>query len=165
MHSKNTGFTIVEAIIVIAVAGIILLMVLLALPALQRSGHNDRKRHDVQTILEAVSQYEINNSGSLPPNTATLRNYLKNHAGKLSYYSYGKISMVIRSEGNAKNYKAGLQNGTTVGDTVTLYNYQKCLSQPSGFTTSNNAGAGFNDVVALYAIDTRSGRDPACEDI
>ncbi len=62
--SNNSGFTIVEAIIVIAVAGIILLMVLLAIPALQRSGHNDRKRHDVQTILEAVSQYELNNSGS-----------------------------------------------------------------------------------------------------
>lgn len=159
--SKNGGFTITEVTIVIAVAGIILLMVLLAIPAFQRDSRNNRRRHDVQAILEAVSQYELNHSGSLPT-TGVLRNYIKKYSD-LSYYPYSDVSILVRAQ--AKNYAAGLQNGTIAGDKVALYNYQKCLAKPHGFNSSSNVGAGFNDVVALYAIDTGGARAAACQDI
>jgi prepilin-type N-terminal cleavage/methylation domain-containing protein len=40
MHRYRTGFTIIEVMIVLAIAGLILLIVFLAVPALEREARN-----------------------------------------------------------------------------------------------------------------------------
>lgn len=43
---KNTkGFTIIEVVLVLAIAGLIFLMVFIALPALQRGQRDTQRRH------------------------------------------------------------------------------------------------------------------------
>ena len=60
------GFTITEMMIVLALAGLILLIIFQAIPALQRSSRNNQRRQDIQTMLGAVSHYELNDSGNFP---------------------------------------------------------------------------------------------------
>lgn len=65
-QSKPTGFTIIEVLIVLAIAGLIMLIVFLAVPALQRNAHNTSIKNDVSNILGGVSEYVNNNNGTLP---------------------------------------------------------------------------------------------------
>ena len=66
VNKKNQGFTIIEVMIVLAIAGLILLVVFLAVPALQRNARNTSRKTDVQAILAGVSEYADNNDGTLP---------------------------------------------------------------------------------------------------
>ena len=63
---NNKGFTIVETLIVLAIAAVILIIVLLAVPALQRSSRNATVKNDASTIAGAVSDFESTNGGSVP---------------------------------------------------------------------------------------------------
>ena len=73
MPSKNqikkqkTGFTIIEVVLVLAIAGLIFLMVFVALPALQRSQRDTQRRQDYADLASAISSYMTNNNGKLPP--------------------------------------------------------------------------------------------------
>lgn len=64
--TKLEGFTIIEVVLVLAIAGLIFLMVFIALPALQRSQRNTRRREDMARIMSAVADYQGNNGGRLP---------------------------------------------------------------------------------------------------
>src|SRR3989344_5141572 len=63
-HPK--GFTIIEVLIVLAVAGLVMLIVFLAVPALQRNSRNTQIRSDAASVLAGVSEFITNNNGSLP---------------------------------------------------------------------------------------------------
>ncbi|MBR2709803.1 type II secretion system protein [Candidatus Saccharibacteria bacterium] len=59
------GFTIIEVVLVLAVAGLIFLMVFVALPALQRNQRDTQRRQDYGDLSAAVSGYMASN-GHLP---------------------------------------------------------------------------------------------------
>jgi len=63
---KQQGFTIIETMIVLAIAGLIMLIVFLAVPALERSARNTQRKNDAGNILTAVNNYVTNNNGLLP---------------------------------------------------------------------------------------------------
>ena len=56
-RSNQKGFTIIEVLIVLAIAALILLVVFLAIPGLQRSERNGRRRSDVAKIKLALYNY------------------------------------------------------------------------------------------------------------
>ena len=66
---KKTGFTIIEVALVLAIAGLIFLMVFVALPQLQRQQRDSRRRDDILSFLETVKKYQTNNRGALPDGT------------------------------------------------------------------------------------------------
>ena len=67
MTTKNKkGFTIIEVVLVLAIAGLIFLMVFIALPALQRSQRNTQREDDLARILTGVNNYQTNNNGKVP---------------------------------------------------------------------------------------------------
>jgi prepilin-type N-terminal cleavage/methylation domain-containing protein len=68
--SQKQGFTIIEVVLVLAIAGLIFLIVFLALPALQRSQRDTQRRSDLARFLSQLTQYESNKQGSLPGTTA-----------------------------------------------------------------------------------------------
>ena len=63
---KRNAFTIIEVVLVLAIAGLIFLMVFIALPALQRSQRNTQRRQDLSRISSAIIEYASNNSCDLP---------------------------------------------------------------------------------------------------
>ena len=60
---NKTGFTIIEVVLVLAIAGLIFLMVFIALPALQRSQRDQARRTDVGLVAAAVRNWRSNNRG------------------------------------------------------------------------------------------------------
>ena len=66
-NTKRTeGFTIIEVLIVLAIAGLILLIVFLAVPALQRNSRNTQVKNGAASVLGAVNEYVNSNNGALP---------------------------------------------------------------------------------------------------
>ncbi len=69
MKSKlrnQKGFTIIEVLIVLAIAGLILLIVFLAVPALQRNSRNTQRKNQMGGYGSAVSEWVNNNNGKVP---------------------------------------------------------------------------------------------------
>ena len=58
---QKTGFTIIEVVLVLAIAGLIFLMVFVALPALQRSQRDTQRRNDMSRVDTSLVQYQTNN--------------------------------------------------------------------------------------------------------
>jgi prepilin-type N-terminal cleavage/methylation domain-containing protein len=177
LFRDDRGFTITETMIVLAIAGLILLLIFEAIPALERSSRNNQRRQDVQTILAAVSHYELNDSGNFPancgvtmpingctadaglPNTEPNDFFLKSVKSQLTFYDPTVANQVVLKGLSAS---AGAQAAVTDPDTIKIYNHQKCNADGS----STDQGAGYNDVVALFAVETgNSGHQAQCQQL
>ena len=62
-HKLYKGFTIIEVVLVLAIAGLIFLMVFLALPALQRAQRDTQRKQDVAMVVTALHNWKANNQG------------------------------------------------------------------------------------------------------
>lgn len=65
-QKRQEGFTIIEVLIVLAIAALILLIVFLAVPSLQRNARNTQRKSDIANLASAISNFEGNNNGALP---------------------------------------------------------------------------------------------------
>ena len=77
---RKSGFTIIEVVLVLAIAGLIFLMVFIALPALQRNQRDTQRKNDLSRAKSAIDRYKSNNKGEIPYSTtyATfMNNYLR----------------------------------------------------------------------------------------
>ena len=66
LKQQDDGFTIIEVVPVLAIAALIMLMVFLALPALQRGQRDTTRKNDVSRLQSAINNYKSTNRGSLP---------------------------------------------------------------------------------------------------
>ncbi len=160
------GFTIIEVLIVLAMAGLILLMVFEAVPALERNARNGRRKQDITAVLQAVSHYELSNSASFPPDCGgaapttcdNAPNFLQYDANKLTFYSAKSVAT-----------HAGAPLGSSLAPvasntTVDIHNYYKCDPAVQGGATSS--GAGYLDVVALFGLEAGGNRvTPECQQL
>jgi prepilin-type N-terminal cleavage/methylation domain-containing protein len=71
IHQKEKGFTIIEVVLVLAIAALIFLMVFIALPALQRSQRDTQRKNDLSRLTTALTNYTSNNRGALPTDWGT----------------------------------------------------------------------------------------------
>lgn len=60
-QNNKSGFTIIEVLIVLAIASFILTMVFLAVPALQASQRDARRKRELTIFYNAVKEYQRNN--------------------------------------------------------------------------------------------------------
>ena len=63
LKNKSEGFTIIEVLIVLAIAGLIILIVFLAVPALQRNSRNTQRQNDASGIVSSVNECLTNKNG------------------------------------------------------------------------------------------------------
>lgn len=155
-NQNEAGLTIVETLIVLATAAVILLIVLLAIPTLQRNSRNNQRTQDAQTILAAVSQWELNHAGTIP-DTTNLQNFLTSYySSKLTFFEPTGISVSTPSADS-------VPPPPTPADLANLIvsNHYKC----SGASGATSQGAGYSDVVALYFIETSNGKALHCEQL
>ena len=64
--SQKPAFTIIEVVLVLAIAGLIFLMVFIALPALQRNQRDTQRKNDMSRLKTAMDSYKANNRGKVP---------------------------------------------------------------------------------------------------
>jgi prepilin-type N-terminal cleavage/methylation domain-containing protein len=75
-NRKEKGFTIIEVVLVLAIAALIFAMVFIALPALQRSQRDTQRKADMARLQTALTSYTSNNSGALPSSTTGWNNFI-----------------------------------------------------------------------------------------
>lgn len=100
MNTKSTnkqGFTIIEVVLVLAIAALIFLMVFIALPALQRNQRDTARKNDASTVAAAVQSFVSNERKSITSADAgTLRNYVD----KLDQYDKANIQVAANTTTN-----------------------------------------------------------------
>lgn len=100
-QNKEKGFTIIEVVLVLAIAGLIFLMVFIALPALQRSQRDTQRRDDVSTFVSQLTSYSTNNRGALPDegtaNTTFKTSYMKSDDGEFNDPTSGNPYDVVNT--------------------------------------------------------------------
>lgn len=108
---NQSGFTIIEVLIVLAIAGLILLIVFLAVPALQRNTRNAGRKEDAGRLVTAVNNYVSNNSGALPDPTNNGANTIAatmNPAWALLAAALKKDAGTLNQFNTVSNYNAYL---------------------------------------------------------
>lgn len=66
VHTNNKkGFTLIEVILVLAIAALIFLMIFVALPALQASQRDTARKNDASIVASAVTKYSAGERQSL----------------------------------------------------------------------------------------------------
>src|SRR5262245_60001467 len=97
------GFTIIEVLIVLAIDGMILLIVLLAVPALQRNARNVRRKNDVRILLGAVQDYMSIHQGQFPTTSTDITNNMKLSVYETTDVTLGDIAVPL-STPNPENF-------------------------------------------------------------
>lgn len=163
INKKAKGFTIIEVVLVLAIAGLIFLMVFIALPALQRSQRDTQRKNDLSRAITAITNYTSSNRGTLPTlNAAFVSTYLTNSgdtfldpsgantvtpAATTYTFSNRTIAMPALSGSfsttnqNIIYYTTGSTCGTTAGSVVASGSRKVSLRmflESGGFACQNN---------------------------
>lgn len=148
LRNQNEGFTIIEVLIVLAIAGLIMLIVFLAVPALQRTSRNTGRKNDIGRIGAAVTEYSSSQNGTLPITGAQVTAL----AGTLSQYDTGNVSV---------------QPVGTVGtSTVTNFNNVVVVTGARCGTGGQVTAGSTRQVAIQYAVETNNGGNlPACQEV
>lgn len=164
-QKKQQGFTIIEVVLVLAIAGLIFLMVFIALPTLQKNQRDTTRRNDVSRFKAQVNQFQANNKGLVPTNAQvadmTATGFAQKYLGMST--TPGQGSWLDPLSGNNYAYKAFVTNipttltSTDAAGTWTYLAGQKCNGED--FTSSGGSAT------RTYAIAMKlEGSGIACMD-
>lgn len=75
---NKKGFTIIEVVLVLAIAALIFLMVFVAYPALSRGQRDTQRKNDLSRVQTALTNAKSNNRGNIPtPDSTFIDSYMK----------------------------------------------------------------------------------------
>jgi prepilin-type N-terminal cleavage/methylation domain-containing protein len=174
LKTKQKGFTIIEVMIVLAIAGLILLIVFLAVPALQRAQRNTGRKEDAGRLVTAFQDFISNSSGNLPGQVNGASNgafnstqaktdcsSIKSDAGTLNQYTnlscgtaLGPNQMIISDASSSGT----VSSSAPTGNEVEFVENAKC-SGTSSYSYSNIQ----QQAVLFYSLETGGGYAWACE--
>lgn len=150
----RSGFTIIEVVLVLAIAGLIFLMVFIALPALQRSQRDTQRRDDLARLATAITQYQTNNNNRLPNYSVTgdldvdcvdgecgsfIENYLggaEEFTDPLTTIGY---SITFRELSNGDTEQTAVNtfdDGDTDGYRIMVYTHAQCNGEYAEYSSS-----------------------------
>jgi len=133
IRKQEKGFTIIEVLIVLAIAGLIMLIVFLAVPALQRNSRNNARNNDASRISSAVTECLANRNGQTN-----------------SCDDDDEVDPGTLSELTTVNYDTASVPGDDVHDTANVAFGRVCNEDGSGATTD---GASARSHVVLFRIE------------
>jgi prepilin-type N-terminal cleavage/methylation domain-containing protein len=148
---NSGGFTIIEVMIVLAIAGLILLIVFLAVPALQRNARNTQRKQDISALVSAINEYVNNNNGALP---SAINNFSVNW--KPSYYTVASIQPLVNLPPTAPQTAGASDPGSV--DKIIVTGYSTCNG-----SIATNAGATSRSVTITYDVETGNGGSAGTE--
>lgn len=162
-QTKQKGFSIIEVVLVLAIAGLIFLMVFIALPALQRSQRDTARQTEVNSVISQMSTYASSNNGRLPTDQNVIAKMLNQNTSTNELESGAQV-FVKRTTYAATNLPtvstdAAINGTDTVMGPQEIYVYIgfKCgFDAQSGQLTSLTRG-NTRQAVALGIVETTGG--------
>lgn len=164
MRERNSeeGFTIIEVLIVLAIAGLILLIVFLAVPALQRNSRNTQRKADVSALLSGVQEFTTDNNGTTPTG-ASIAGNLVTYTGatgtssvatsKLGHYTAAPTVIVTTVAGGSGT----IPTSAPGVDAVDVIVGAVCTGN-----TPTTTSATTRSVVAYYSVEQSGGAVGQC---
>lgn len=76
---KRHGFTIIEVLIVLAIAGLILATLMFIIPTLNRNGHNDTRKRTVNLVAAQMDVYRNDHNGKYPMTGAEMCTFVTDY--------------------------------------------------------------------------------------
>ena len=134
---KQKGFTIIEVVLVLAIAGLIFMIVFLALPALQRQQRDTQRRTDASRVLTAIQNYQSNNSGGIPNTQVKVDTLLSSYLNPQA----GDVFQDPRGSDYSLTWKAGADTAVPGDNTIFVYSGAKCSGQDTVVGGTNQAAA------------------------
>ncbi len=71
---KDKGFTLIEIVLVLAIAGLLLVIVFLAVSGAQKSRRDSQRKNDISRVAAALESYASNTSGAYPADQTAFAN-------------------------------------------------------------------------------------------
>lgn len=139
---KGRGFTIIEVMIVLAIAALILLIVLLAVPALQRGSRNTQRKNDASQVAAAYSNF-INNNGGVNPTGLAVS---------------GTDTLLICAAGGTSPASGSCSNGNSESAKLGYYDPTKVFGTSSGAAfTPTDVGSETASKISVESITIDQG--------
>ncbi|MBC7746828.1 type II secretion system protein [Pedobacter sp.] len=156
---KQRGFTIIEVVLVLAIAGLIFLVVFLAVPALQSSQRDQQRTSDLSRLQTSVENYRSNNKGTLPAFTvgadnAFMEKYLRTGGESFNSPS-GDEYQFLAWTGTVPAYDDRNIVGTGNSNAIYIATGKKCATAEGTFAT-----AGTRDYAVAIPLE---GGGTACQ--
>lgn len=141
LSKRREGFTIIEVMIVLAIAGVIMLVVFLAVPALQRNSRNTQRKSDATHMAGLIAEWQSNHGGV----TLTKLNDSTNAAGP--DLTNENFSIITKP---AANTAVGSYStpGSPALDTFYIGTNATCNG-----STAVNTGGGSRSFVVVYYVE------------
>jgi prepilin-type N-terminal cleavage/methylation domain-containing protein len=175
-RKPKDGFTIIEVMIVLAIAGVILLIVFLAVPAVQRNTRNVERKNAAAFISAQRQQYDIDNATALldgadecPTTDPNFTAFCDNILAGLSYYTntgvyiidngYTVPTCIPSPTATCPTYPLLGTIPEITTENVITETYLVCNSTQTAATTT---GAQPSDMVVLFALETATGQINEC---
>ena len=154
MKTKK-GFTFIEVVLVLAIAGLIFAMTFVALPGLFASQRDTDRREDVMGFISTLKNYQSNNSRGALPGTSTENRRLEQDNGVVEIQFDGNGEMTyptgkIDDTSWAGFYRDYFDKNTFVDPDGPRYEWvimtcKEGASNSDGYKTCNNS-----QLTALY---------------
>ena len=144
-NTNNKGFTIIEVVLVLAIAGLIFLMVFIALPALQRNQRDAQRKRDIDRLYSAITRYRSNNKNT---KYLSLDSYNDSGAGFVNSYLKLDGDSFEDPDGTAYSFAGDSSSGYTYEDdayiltdfnhNIYIFNNTKCDGDKAVSSDSSN---------------------------
>ena len=154
---NKKGFTIIEVVLVLAIAGLIFAMVFIALPALQRSQRDQSRKNDTSTVAAAINNWNSANRNGGTFSEESLRKYVD----KLDQYDKSS-ELKVATPGASMS---------VASNEIKVMRGKKCPSStpapsaddPANITLQN--GSSRNAVVVVLLENNGSQKQLYCQDV
>lgn len=159
---QRKGFTIIEVVLVLAIAALIILMVFIAWPALQRTQRDQARKNDISLISTAVGSYKTNNKANLPSCTQ-----LAKQLETINLSQYDTKSNPCTSGGDLRSASVG-SGSAQYGDPKTDFSYLIYVpgARCDGEGDSTRAVKGSSRQAALlYAVEANGTPQRQCQEV
>lgn len=138
-NKMKKGFTLIEIVIVLAIAALIMVVVFLAVQGAQRGQRDQFRKDTANRVLAAVQSYKGNNSGAAPTAPADIRSYIG--ASASNTVTGGGITLTVSVAAAAPGACPAAGDLTIIYDNgITVANkdsVRACLEVGSAYTAQN----------------------------
>lgn len=162
-NKRQTGFTIIEVLIVLMIAGLIMVIVFLAVPALRRNARNTQYNTEARSVITAYSEISTNKGGAtLSASNSTTSNSDADKVIKAANTdSITTVYIVSGATGSISANSGTAASATNVDLTnIVIRTGAKCTAQDNG----TPASASSKQYAVFFAIETSSDIQIQCLD-